>query len=201
MRSLKKSIALRGPSGPYLAVGGFGETDGPGPAEGVEVSGDGRTLTLTGIPLGNEPVTVDWVITFDDETVDLTYDWHVTGPTTAPVWEVAWNWDTVLPNYGDPENPDRGGGGAADFADWSIAHDDDLTLVAAIRTGRRGARTTASSAPATRWCGSPCGTSAAAPSPRASTRVAPGAWAPAGRAADTEFAEALHAELNAGPPP
>lgn len=41
----------------------------------------------------------------------------------------------MLPNYGDPENPGRGGGDAPDFADWSIAHDDELTLVAAYVDG------------------------------------------------------------------
>lgn len=118
---------------PYLAVGGFGDTDRPGAAGAVESSDD--RLVLRDIPLGDEPVTVDWTFELADETFDVTFDWHVSGPLSAPVWEVAWNLDTTLPTLGDPADHDRPGGDARGFTDWTIAYDDELTLAAAYRPG------------------------------------------------------------------
>lgn len=188
-------------TGPYMAVGGFGETDGPGPAAGVDVSEDQRTLTLTGIPLGDEPVTVDWQLDFADETVDLSYQWHVDGPTTADVWEVAWNWDTAMPRYGAPGNVDRGMGDVTGFEDWSIAYDEEATVVAAYLDGSAWSQDNRYFA-------------------EGGAVVWQALWEPGGRAfpagdyeggtwrlgasgvgADQTFADALHAELNAAPAP
>jgi len=185
-------------TGPYMAVGAFGETDGPGPAAGVDVADDGRTLMLTGIPLGDEPVTVDWELSFADETVDLTYDWHVTGPTTAPVWEVAWNWDTVLPNYGDPANADRGLGDASGFADWSIAYGDDLSVVAAYLDGSAWIEDNRFFGPGNSVVWQPFWSIGGRP--LAPGDYAGGTWrlGASSQGADTAFADSLHAGLNGG---
>jgi hypothetical protein len=88
---------------------------------------------LRDIPLGDEPVTVDWTFELADETFDVTFDWHVRGALSAPAWEVAWNLDTTLPVLGDPADIDRPGGDVRGFADWTIAYDDELTLAAAYK--------------------------------------------------------------------
>ena len=90
---------------------------------------------VRGIPLGNEPATVDWTFDFTNQWFDMSFDWHVRAPLSAPAWEVAWNWDTNLPRTGDPGSLDRSTGDARGFSAWTIAHDDDLTLVAAYKRG------------------------------------------------------------------
>jgi len=122
-------------TGPYMAVGRFGDTDRPGAARSVEPSADGRRLVLAGIPLGDEPATVDWTLDFTNQTLDLTYDWHVAAPLSAPAWEVAWTWDTAMSRTGDSGNLDRSTGDASGFSDWTIAHDDEVSLVAAYKRG------------------------------------------------------------------
>jgi hypothetical protein len=117
---------------PYLAVGRFGDSDRPGPAAGVERDGD--TLTLRDIPLGDEPATVDWTFAFDDDTFDMTFDWDVSAPLTAPAWELGWSWDTTLPTLGDPDQDERGGD-VRGFSRWTMATGPETTLVAAYRAG------------------------------------------------------------------
>jgi hypothetical protein len=118
---------------PYLAVGGFGDTDRPGAAASVEQTAGGATLR--GVPLGDEPVTADWSFRFDRDWLDTSLAWHVTGPTTAPVWEVALSVDPALPRFGDdtaiPRTGDAGG-----FPRWTLATDGTAaTLALAYRTG------------------------------------------------------------------
>lgn len=186
-------------TGLYMAVGGFGNTDRPGPAASVESSTDGRTLMLSGIPMGRQPITVDWELTFD-ETIDLSYDWHVDGPTTGLVREAAWNWDTVLPRYGEPGAPSRGIGDGRGFADWSIAHDDDVTLVAAYLNGSAWLEDNRFYAPGNSVAWQPFWQ----PGGRvfAEGDYEGGTWrlGASGQGGDTASADALHAELNAEPP-
>jgi hypothetical protein len=118
---------------PYLAVGGFGATDRPGAAAAVEASED--RIVLQGIPFGDEPVTADLTFALAATTFDVTVDWHVRAPLTAPVWEVAMSFDTTLPRLGDPDDLERPGGDVRGFPAWTIAHDDELTLAAAYRPG------------------------------------------------------------------
>ena len=113
---------------PYAGVGGFGDTDRPGAADDVTVSADGRGLALRGVPVGNEPIAVDWTFAFGEQTFDQSFTWHVTGATSAPVWEAGWNWDTALPRVG-------GDGDVHGFSPWTLAGDDATTLVAAYRSG------------------------------------------------------------------
>lgn len=117
---------------PYLAVGGFDVTDATGPAETVTVSGD--RIELAGIPLGDEPVTADWTLGFGPDTLDLDLTWHVTGETSAAVWEVAWSLDSALRTVGDPGNQDRNGD-AGGFSRWTIASGPNLTAATAYRDG------------------------------------------------------------------
>lgn len=120
------------PTGPYLAVGGWGATDVAGPAAGVSASGD--RVRLTGIPMGDEPVTADWTLAADGSRVDSELTWHVNGATTAGVWEAALSVDTALATVGDPGGLDRDGD-VGGFPAWVLASSPGLTLAAGYRTG------------------------------------------------------------------
>lgn len=182
---------------PYAAVGNFGDTDRPGPPERVEISQDGRDLRLTGIPIGDEPVTVDWTFRFDDDSFDHSLEWHVTGPTNAPVWELGWNWDTALSRVGDPAILDRPVGDVSGFSDWVMAHGDEGSLVAAYRNGSAWSEDN-------RWFNPP-GENIAWQSlwQPGGRELQPGDY-PGGtwrigasaRPADTDYADRLHAALN-----
>ncbi|HWM00778.1 MAG TPA: hypothetical protein VNP92_00410, partial [Actinophytocola sp.] len=120
------------PTGPYLGVGGWGATDVAGPAPGVHVDGTG--VTLTGIPMGDEPVTADWTLAAEGSRVDSSLTWQVTGPTTAGVWEAALGLDTALATVGDPAGLD-GDGDVAGFPRWLLASSPGRTLAAGYATG------------------------------------------------------------------
>jgi hypothetical protein len=120
------------PTGPYLAVGGWGATDVAGPAAGVSATGD--QVRLTGIPMGDEPVTADWTLAVDGSRVDSELTWHVGGATTAAVWEAALSVDTALATVGDPGGLDRDGD-VGGFPAWVLASSPGLTLAAGYRTG------------------------------------------------------------------
>ncbi|WP_394838338.1 family 43 glycosylhydrolase [Pendulispora rubella] len=120
-------------TGPYLSVGAFGVTDRPGAPVQVEASADGARLALKGIPMGNEPVTLDWTFTFGEEHIDQAFTWHVAGEMTS-VWESAAGLETIFPWVGDAENLRREGD-VAGFGPWSLAGDEGTSLVLAYRTG------------------------------------------------------------------
>lgn len=186
-------------TGPYMAVGTFGDTDRPGPTDSIEVSRDGTRMTLRGIPVGDEPATVDWTFAFDKKTFDFSYDWHVDGDLSAPAWEVAWNWDTTLPRIGDPENLDRDTGDVPGFPDWTMAHGDGLSLVAAYKEGSAFSGDN-------RYFYKPGGSIVWQPLWQPGGRALPpgdyegGAWriGASGSPADTAYANRLHAKLNEG---
>ena len=143
LRSLEVQVAgewrdvLREPARgtlPYAGIGRFGDSDRPGAAAAVESSPDGRELVLRGIPVGDEPVTVDWRFSFADDTLDTSFVWHVAGATTAPAWEAGWSLDPAFTRFGDPGGLDRAGD-VAGFPAWAIAYDDELTLAAAYAPG------------------------------------------------------------------
>ncbi|MFK4088045.1 DUF2961 domain-containing protein [Kribbella sp. NPDC020789] len=113
---------------PYLGVGGFGATDITGPATQVETIG--KSLKLTGIPFGDEPVTADWSFDFGTRTFDTGLVWKVNGATSAPLWEVAFNVDSALPDQGDPGGFGREGD-VAGLPKWSMATGPGLSLVSA----------------------------------------------------------------------
>ncbi|MGH3730232.1 MAG: family 43 glycosylhydrolase [Micromonosporaceae bacterium] len=121
-------------TGPYLAVGGFGATDSAGAAGGVTVSPDGTRVDLTGVPLGDEPVTADWSFQFAETTFDTSLTWKVTGQTNAPVWEAALSVDSTQPTLGDPDGFGRDGD-ATGFPAWTMGTDDGLSVVTAYRAG------------------------------------------------------------------
>ncbi|MET8908943.1 glycoside hydrolase [Micromonospora sp. NPDC004551] len=181
---------------PYLAVGTFGPTDTAGAARNVTVSPDGTDVRLAGIPLGDEPVTVDWRFRFAPTTVDVDLTWHVTGPTSAPVWEAAWNVDSALPRLEDPAGADRDGD-AAGFTRWTLATDETTTLAVAYRDGSAWSEDN-------RWFNRPSGSIAWQPLWQPGGRSLPvgdlagGTWriGVSGAPADTGFAEALAASLN-----
>lgn len=130
---------------PYAAVGNFGDTDRPGAPVDVTISGDGRKVTFSGIPIGDEPITADWTLQFNDTTFDHTIDWHVSGATTANVWEMGWNFDTALPTLGDPENLDRGVATPPASARGSWLMTTTPPWLPRTSTGPRGRQTTAGS--------------------------------------------------------
>ncbi|HET6297592.1 MAG TPA: family 43 glycosylhydrolase [Kribbella sp.] len=117
---------------PYLAVGNFGATDTAGAAARVDARGN--SLKLRGIRFNDEPVTVDWSFAFGPKTFDTSLRWHVNGSTTAPVWEVALNVDSALPNLGDPGGFERNGD-VSGLPAWSMATGPGLSLVTAYRQG------------------------------------------------------------------
>jgi glycerophosphoryl diester phosphodiesterase len=120
---------------PFIGVGQFSPVTPIGePAEVVQ-SEDGRSLSLLGIPMLGEPVTVDWEFSFDDEWFDHEMTWNVTGPTSAPVYQVGWGLDAGLTKLGDNDILDRERTHARPFSDWSINWDDDITVVAAYKDG------------------------------------------------------------------
>jgi hypothetical protein len=79
-------------------------------------------------------VTADWSFRFDRDWLDTSLTWHVTGPTTAPVWEVALSVDPALPRFGDDTAIPRAGD-VSGFPRWTLATDGTATLALAYRTG------------------------------------------------------------------
>jgi Glycosyl hydrolases family 32 N-terminal domain len=181
---------------PYLAVGAFGPTDVAGAAAQVAVSTDGAAVTLTGVPMGDEPVTLDWSLRFTPTTMDVDFTWHVAGPTSAPVWEAAWNLDSALPRLADPGGSDRDGD-AAGFSRWAYAGDAATTVVAAYRAGSAWSEDN-------RWFNRPSGSIAWQPLWQPGGRALPtgalpgGTWriGVSGTGSDVRFADQLAAELN-----
>lgn len=184
------------PTAPYLAVGTFGPTDVAGAAATVVVSGDGTRTTLTGIPFGDEPVTAELSFQSGQSTLDIGVAWQVRGPTNAPVWEAAVNFDTALPRLADPAASDRSGD-VAGFSAWTLATSDDLTVVAAYRNGSAFAEDN-------RWFHPPGGAVAWQPLWQPGGRPLPtgdlpgGTWRLgfSGTPHDTAFADRLAADLN-----
>ncbi|HLR84277.1 MAG TPA: glycoside hydrolase, partial [Nocardioidaceae bacterium] len=120
---------------PYLAVGNFASTDPAGAADNVVESGDSRRLSLPDVPLGDEPISVDWRFRFAPEYVDMSLDWHVDGEPHAPVWEVAMAIDTALPRVGDDEVADRETGDVPGFPRYALASSKRATVAAAYLRG------------------------------------------------------------------
>jgi hypothetical protein len=120
---------------PWIGVGAFSPVAPVGAAADVEVSTDGRDVTLHGVPMVGQPVTVDWSFRFEDEWFDHDMTWHVEGATTADVYQVGWGLDTNLPKLGDDVIQDRERGHQRPFPSWSINWDDDITVVAAYEDG------------------------------------------------------------------
>ncbi|GAA5199718.1 hypothetical protein GCM10023322_75980 [Rugosimonospora acidiphila] len=182
---------------PYAGIGGFGATDPPGAAATVSTSADRRTITLSGIPVGSQPVTVDWRLQAATGWLDQSFTWHVTGAVHAPAWEVGWSLDTTLPQVGDNLTAARSGD-AAGFPEWTLASDSTVSLVAAYRQGSAWATTN-------RWYDPADGAISWQPLwANGGTAWPPGDY-PGGtwrlgvspHPADTAFADALYGGLNA----
>ncbi|GAA1516635.1 hypothetical protein GCM10009827_034280 [Dactylosporangium maewongense] len=124
-------------TGPYLAVGGFGVTDAAGAPARIDVSADGSRINLAGIPFGDEPVTADWLLTvaprWTGPALQSDVVWSVRGPTTAGVWEVAFNVDGALPMVGDPSVEARPTGDVSGMPPWSMLSADGLSVVSSHR--------------------------------------------------------------------
>ncbi|WP_212754308.1 DUF2961 domain-containing protein [Nakamurella aerolata] len=104
-------------TGPYLGVGNFGNTDTAGAAGSV--SATANSLTLKGIPLGNEPVTADWKLDFARASFTSSITAKVTGALSAPAWEVSTTVDGAGSRIGDNADPDRPVGDVKGFPDWT----------------------------------------------------------------------------------
>lgn len=120
-------------SGPTMGVGSFGRTDVGLTAAASSLSPDGLTLTVTGIPMGGQPVTSDWVIKFDQRWFDSTLTWHVSGPTTAPIYEMGWSIDSAATPTIDDDVADNRDGDVPGFPQWIAATDTSTTLATAYR--------------------------------------------------------------------
>jgi hypothetical protein len=189
-------------SGPYLGISylgmaGWGNVARPGAATSVAMND--RSLVLKGVPLGKEPVTVDWSFCFDERTFDQTMRWKVSAPIANPVWEVGWGLDTMLPRQGDPLDLNRRGD-VSSFAPWTIAYDDRLSLVTAYKD-RSSWRTD------NRWFSAERGTTSWQALWRGGgTDWAPGEYAggtwrtgASGKSGDRAYADQVAAALNGGP--
>nr|UTI67641.1 hypothetical protein [Actinoallomurus sp. ID145808] len=117
---------------PYLGVGNFGSTDLPGPAARTAVTREG--VTLSGVRLGDEPVTADWSFRFAPDSFETSLNWHVTSTTTAPVWEAGLGVDPVAARYGDDELLPRTGD-VPGFPRWALASAGAGSLAMAYRQG------------------------------------------------------------------
>jgi hypothetical protein len=125
---------------PYAGIGGFGATDPPGAPAKVSLTTDRQGVTMTGIPIGGQPVTVDWSLRAASGWLDQSFTWHVTGPVHAPAFEVGWSLDTTLPQLRDDTATSRNGD-AAGFPKWTLAGDDSVSLIAAYQQGSAWATT------------------------------------------------------------
>ena len=122
------------PTGPTMGVGSFGRTDVAGTAASSSLGANGRTVTVTNAPLGNEPVNVGWSLTFKQRWVEASSTWHVTGATTGGVYEAGWNVDTAAtPTLHDNVADNRAGGDVAGFPQWTVATDTAATFSTAYR--------------------------------------------------------------------
>lgn len=115
---------------PYLGVGGWA-TDLAGPAAEVDVDAAAHTLALRRIPIGDEPITVDWSFDLDREAFDFALTWRVDAEPSAPVWEAGWSLDTDLTEVGDDLAPARPRGNIGGFPRWIRAADDAIALIVA----------------------------------------------------------------------
>ncbi|MCX4471613.1 family 43 glycosylhydrolase [Micromonospora sp. NBC_01655] len=191
-------------TGPYLAVGGFDVTDRAGSPARVDVSADGSRLHLVGIPFGDEPVTADWLLTvaprWSGPALQSDVTWSVNGPTTAGVWEVAFNVDGAGPSVGDPPVAARPTGDVTGLPNWTMTTGNGLSVVAAHRwaSAWRGDNT---------WYDSGHAMAAWQPLWRSGGTTWPtgqypgGTWRFAASATnrDVGFADTVHAALNAVP--
>ncbi len=118
--------AFRGTT-PYAGIGGYGDSARPGAAAKVRIDKHTGAVELSGIPIGREPITADWTLTFRPGDFDSTLRWHVTGTTTAPVYEAGLSLDTTLPQLGDNTMLNRPTGDVFGFPRFVLATDDSAT--------------------------------------------------------------------------
>ncbi len=117
---------------PYIGVGAFGTTDLPGAADRTTVTGG--DVTLSGMRMGDEPVTADWSFAFGPRSIETSLTWHVTGTTTAPVGEAGLGVDPLASRYGDDAVFPRTGD-VPGFPRWTLASNGPGSLAVAYRTG------------------------------------------------------------------
>jgi hypothetical protein len=116
----------------YMAPERFGMRQVLGAAKAVEVSGD--RIVLRDMPMGYQPITVDWTLDLGRQTLDTSFDWHVDAPMTAPVLETGWNLEVDYPRIGHPGDLDDTGD-LRGFPEWVLASDDASSLAVAYREG------------------------------------------------------------------
>jgi hypothetical protein len=84
--------------------------------------------------MGDEPVTADWSFHFDEDSFATSLSWHVSGATTAPVWEAALSVDPVATRYGDDGLLPRAGD-VPGFPRWTLASENAGSFALAYRQG------------------------------------------------------------------
>lgn len=122
-------------TGPYLGIGGYGDTPRRGAARRVQVDRRRGTVSFLGIVFGAEPVTVDWTISFAKSWFDSTMTWEVEDELSGVVMEGGWSLNSALPQLGDERDPDLDPGTShAGLGDYVIASDgSSASIVAAYR--------------------------------------------------------------------
>lgn len=120
---------------PYAGIGGYGDSARAGSPGRVHVDRRTGSVTLSAIPLGREPIAVDWTLRFMAEAFDSHLRWHVNDQTSAPVFEAGWALDTALPTLGDDVLAERPVGDIFGYPKWVLATDGTVTLAAAYREG------------------------------------------------------------------
>src|SRR5690606_14286229 len=119
---------------PYLAIGTFGQTDVAGEPARIDVSSGGTRIELVDVPLGAQPATVDWLLTFSARTLQHDLVYQVTGAPSGAVWEVAFGIDTDMPRVGDPSDLALDGD-VAGFPAWVMGSGRGHSFVTAYRSG------------------------------------------------------------------
>jgi len=118
-------------TGPYIGAAAFGATDRAGAAAKVEWGNDGRALTLREIPIGSQPVKVDWSFDFADETFDTSLVWNVASPIS--VKEASFAIDATLSVFESDGKPRTGD--VSGFSPFTMVSDANVTLVTAYKKG------------------------------------------------------------------
>lgn len=140
-------------TGPYLGIGGYGDSPRRGAARRVTLDRRRGTLTMRGITFGHEPVTADWTIAFASGWFDSTITWDVEDELSGVVMEGGWSLNSALPQLGDETDPDRDpGSNAGGLGSYVLATDGSTATIAA------GYRQGSTWAEYNRWYNSKVGT-------------------------------------------
>ena len=100
-----------------------------GAAKSVDVSPDGKRITLKDVAFPGQPVTADWTFCGNDDTLDPRLTWRVRNDLTD-VREIALGLSSSLSQVRDETRP-TAEGDAPGLGSWALLADGSASLVAA----------------------------------------------------------------------